>query len=368
LNLDEFAMGSTTKTSYFGFTKNPWKSKLHDKDLIPGGSSGGSAAGVSAGLFMAATGTDTGGSIRQPAGLTGICGMKPTYGRCSRFGVVAFSSSLDHMGPMARTVYDCALMLENMAGYDAKDSTCAKLPVPKYTAAVERGVKGLKIGIPAEYDNELLSPEVKEVWQNAQNILREAGAEIVPISMPATDAAVSTYYIIAPAEASANLARYDGVRYGYRATGEFKDIEELYMKTRSEGFGDEVKRRVLMGTEVLSSGYYDAYYNKACKVRRLIRNDFNNAFTQVDAILVPTTTGEAYTLDAKMTLLEVYLNDVYTIPANMSGVPAMSVPAGNSPKSGLPLGLQVMGKYFNEETVFAVARVIERETSATKLP
>lgn len=368
LNLDEFAMGSTTKTSYFGNTINPWKAKNHDKSLTPGGSSGGSAAAVSAGLVLATTGTDTGGSIRQPASFTGICGIKPTYGLCSRFGVVAFASSLDTMGPMARSVYDCAMLLEVMAGYDEKDSTSMKVNVPKYTESVEQGVKGLKIGVPKEYDNELLSSEVKAVWDRGVQILQEAGAEIVPISMPTTDAAVSTYYIIAPAEASSNLARYDGVRYGFRAEGAFSDIGELYMKTRSLGFGEEVKRRVLMGTEVLSSGFYDAYYLKACKVRRLIKNDFENAFASVDAILTPTTTGEAFALDAKMTVLEIYLNDIFTIPANMAGVPSMSVPVGYSENSGLPLGLQVMGKWFDEGTVFRVARVLEKESGGAKLP
>ena len=355
LNLDEFAMGSSNETSYYGTVKNPWR--VTGNDLVPGGSSGGSSAAVAANLVCGATGTDTGGSIRQPAALTGTVGVKPTYGRCSRWGIVAFASSLDQAGPIAKNVEDAALMLQSMAGHDPKDSTSINQPLPDFRAAVERGVNGLKIGIPKEYHADGMPEEIERLWEQGKEWLKAAGAEIVDISLPHTKYALPTYYIIAPAEASSNLARYDGVRYGLRVDG--NDIIDMYEKTRAEGFGAEVKRRILIGTYVLSAGYYDAYYLKAQKVRTLIANDFKTAFQDVHAILAPTTPSAAFEIGAKTDdPLEMYLNDVFTVPANMAGIPGMSVPAGLNDQ-GLPLGLQILTPALDEETLFAVGRVIE---------
>lgn len=363
-NLDEFAMGSSNMSSAFGPVTNPW-SPL-DRKLVPGGSSGGSAAAVSAGLAMGATGTDTGGSIRQPASLCGIAGMKPTYGRCSRFGVVAFASSLDHPGPFARTVEDCAILLRSMAGFDPKDSTSADRPVPDFAAACARGVKGLRIGVPREYRQDGMAPEIGALWDQGLAWLRDAGATVVDVSLPHTKYGLAAYYIVAPAEASSNLARYDGVRFGARVDGE--DLTDLYERTRAEGFGDEVRRRIMIGTYVLSAGYYDAYYTKAQKVRALILRDFNDAFAQVDALLTPTTPNAAFAQGDKMDdPVTMYLNDVFTVPADLAGIPAMSIPAGLDGQ-GLPLGLQVMGRPFDEETVFAVSAAIEQAAAFTARP
>ncbi len=359
-NLDEFAMGSSNMTSAFGPVENPWK-RVQDADavLVPGGSSGGSAAAVAARLAMGATGTDTGGSIRQPASFCGIVGLKPTYGRCSRWGVVAFASSLDHPGPFARTVEDCAILLGSMAGHDAKDLTSADVPVPDYRAACARGVRGLRIGVPREYRAEGMGGEIEALWQQGIAWLRDAGAEVVDVSLPHTKYGLATYYIVAPAEASSNLARYDGVRFGRRAAGG-EDLRDLYERTRAEGFGAEVRRRVLIGTYVLSAGYYDAYYLRAQKVRALILRDFDQAFAQVDALLTPTAPSAAFAQGEKMDdPVTMYLNDVFTVPANLAGVPAISVPAGLD-ANGLPLGLQVIGRAFDEATVIAVGAAIER--------
>ncbi len=357
LNLDEFAMGSSNQTSYFGPVKSPWKAKSLADDLVPGGSSGGSAAAVSGYLAMGATGTDTGGSIRQPAAFCGIVGVKPTYGRCSRWGVVAFASSLDQAGPMTRTVRDAAIMLKVMCGHDAKDSTSALLPVPDFEAALGKGVKGLRIGIPKEYRPDGLNGEVAALWDKGIQWMKDAGATIVDISLPHTSSALPTYYIVAPAEASSNLARYDGVRYGQRVEG--KSLDEMYGKTRAAGFGTEVKRRILIGTYVLSAGYYDAYYLKAQKVRALIAKDFTDAFEKVDAILTPTAPTAAFGLNDKQDdPVAMYLNDVFTVPASLAGIPGASVPAGLN-SDGLPLGLQVLTKRWDEETLFRVCQVIE---------
>ncbi len=366
-NLDEFAMGSGNMTSAFGGVQNPWRRKGEpDTVLVPGGSSGGSAAAVAARMALAATATDTGGSIRQPASFCGIAGIKPTYGRCSRWGIVAFASSLDQAGPVARTVEDCAIMLGSMAGFDPKDSTSADLPVPDFAAACARGVKGLRIGVPKEYRVEGMPPEVEALWQQGLAWLRDAGAEIVDISLPHTKYALPTYYIVAPAEASSNLARYDGVRYGLRVDG--KDLDDLYERTRGAGFGDEVKRRIMIGTYVLSAGYYDAYYLRAQKVRALILKDFQEAFGKVDAIVTPSTPSSAFGRDDKVEdPVAMYLNDVFTVTANLAGIPGMSVPAGLDAQ-GMPLGLQILGKSFDEETVFAVGSVIERAASFNALP
>ncbi|WP_234730956.1 Asp-tRNA(Asn)/Glu-tRNA(Gln) amidotransferase subunit GatA [Acidocella facilis] len=365
-NLDEFAMGSSNITSFYGAVENPWKRQGSEAKLVPGGSSGGSAAAVAARIALAATGTDTGGSIRQPAAFTGLAGIKPTYGRCSRFGVVAFASSLDQPGPMARNVEDNALLLNAMAGFDAKDSTSADRAVPDFTAALGRGVKGLKIGIPKEYRLEGTNPEILALWDKGIEWLQAQGAEIVEISLPHTKYGLAVYYIVAPAEASSNLARYDGVRYGKRVDG--ADLIDLYERSRAEGFGAEVKRRIMIGTYVLSHGYYDAYYLKAQKVRNLILKDFTDAFGQVDAILTPTAPSAAFGLGEKMDdPVTMYLNDVFTVPASLAGVPAMSVPAGLS-ADGLPLGLQVIGKHFDEETVFAVSAAIENAAGFSALP
>ncbi len=359
LNMDEFAMGSSNETSYYGPVVNPWRSRGSNASLVPGGSSGGSAAAVAAWLCAGATGTDTGGSIRQPAAFTGIIGMKPTYGRCSRWGIVAFASSLDQAGPLARTVRDAAILLRSMASADPRDATSAEVPVADYEAAVGQSVKGLKIGIPKEYRVDGMPPEAEMLWEAGKKWLSDAGAEIVEISLPHTKYALPAYYIVAPAEASSNLARYDGVRYGLRVPGD--DVIGMYENTRSAGFGKEVKRRVLIGTYVLSAGYYDAYYLKAQKVRTLIKRDFEIAFEAgVDAILTPATPTAAFAVGAmaEASPVEMYLNDVFTVTVNMAGLPAIAVPAGITAQ-GLPLGLQLIGKAFDEEMVLRTAQVIE---------
>jgi aspartyl-tRNA(Asn)/glutamyl-tRNA(Gln) amidotransferase subunit A len=355
-NLDEFAMGSANVTSYYEPVKSPWKGK-GGKDLVPGGSSGGSAAAVAARIALAATGTDTGGSIRQPASFTGIVGMKPTYGRCSRWGIVAFASSLDQAGPLARTVEDAAIMLGVMAGHDAKDSTSAPIDVPDFTADLKGGVRGLKVGIPNEYTLDGMPAEIDALWNQGRNWLESQGAECVEVSLPHTKYALPAYYIVAPAEASSNLARYDGVRYGLRVDGD--SLDEMYEATRGEGFGEEVRRRVLIGTYVLSAGYYDAYYIKAQRVRTLIADDFRKAFEDVDVLLTPTAPSAAFAIGEKMDdPVAMYLNDVFTVPASMAGLPAISVPAGLD-KDGLPLGLHLIAKPFDEETLFRTAHALE---------
>jgi aspartyl-tRNA(Asn)/glutamyl-tRNA(Gln) amidotransferase subunit A len=365
-NLDEFAMGSSNMTSGFGPVENPWARRGSNAKLVPGGSSGGSAAAVAARIAMGATGTDTGGSIRQPAAFTGLAGIKPTYGRCSRYGIIAFASSLDQAGPMARSVGDCAILLEAMSGFDAKDSTSAEREVPDFAAAVARGVQGLRIGIPAEYRMDGMSAEVARLWEDGIAWLRAAGATTVEISLPHTKYGLPVYYIVAPAEASSNLARYDGVRFGARVDGE--DLIDLYERSRAAGFGAEVKRRIMIGTYVLSAGYYDAYYLRAQKIRALILRDFQQAFETVDAILTPTAPTAAFAMGEKMDdPVTMYLNDVFTVPASLAGVPAMSVPAGLNGE-GLPLGLQVIGKHFDEETVFAVSGALERAAGFTAMP
>ena len=358
LNMDEFAMGSANVTSYYGPVVNPWRAQDGgNAQLVPGGSSGGSATAVSGRLALAATGTDTGGSIRQPASFTGIVGLKPTYGRCSRWGVVAFASSLDQAGPLTRNVADAALMLGAMAGHDPKDSTSADLAVPDFSAALTGDIRGLRIGVPAEYRMDGMPSEIETLWQKGVQLMREAGAEIVDISLPHTKYALPTYYIIAPAEASSNLARYDGVRFGLRVDGD--SLDEMYENTRAEGFGPEVQRRVMIGTYVLSAGYYDAYYVKAQKVRTLIRRDFDQAFETVDAILTPTAPSDAFAIgENEDDPIKMYLNDVFTVPASMAGLPGMSVPVGLSDR-GLPLGLQVLAKPFDEATMLRVAGVLE---------
>ncbi len=357
-NLDEFAMGSANITSYFGPVTNPWVAGGGDnRQRVPGGSSGGSAAAVAARIAIAATGTDTGGSIRQPASFCGIVGMKPTYGRCSRWGIVAFASSLDQAGPMTRTVEDAATMLQVMAGHDPKDSTSAPYDLPDFNGKLRAGVKGMRIGVPKEYRVDGMPAEIDRIWNQGAAWLKEQGAEIVDISLPHTKYALPTYYIIAPAEASSNLARYDGVRYGLRVEG--KDLKEMYENTRAEGFGAEVKRRIMIGTYVLSAGYYDAYYLKAQKVRSLILKDFTDAFESVDAILTPTAPSAAFVLGEKQDdPVAMYLNDVFTVPASMAGLPAISVPGGLSDE-GLPLGLHLIGKPFDEVTLFQTAQALE---------
>ncbi len=365
-NLDEFAMGSSTMTSAFGPTVNPWQRRGSTTPLVPGGSSGGSAAAVAAGMALASIGTDTGGSIRQPASFCGIVGMKPTYGRCSRFGVVAFASSLDQPGPFARTVEDSAILLGSMAGYDPQDSTSMDRAVPDFAAACRRGVRGLRIGVPREYRAEGMPEEIERLWQLGLGWLRDAGAEIVDVSLPHTKYGLATSYIVAPAEASSNLARYDGVRFGLRVPA--NDLTDLYEGTRAAGFGAEVRRRILIGTYVLSAGYYDAYYLKAQKVRALILRDFTDAFDRVDALLTPTAPSAAFGLGENMDdPVKMYLNDVFTVPASIAGVPGISVPAGLD-SSGLPLGLQVIGCHFDEETVFAVGQVLEDAAAFTAKP
>ncbi|MDY6408045.1 MAG: Asp-tRNA(Asn)/Glu-tRNA(Gln) amidotransferase subunit GatA [Pseudomonadota bacterium] len=359
VNTDQFAMGSSTMTSFFGVTKNPWTDENGEYGLIPGGSSGGSAVAVSAGLCMGATGSDTGGSIRQPASYCGITGIKPTYGRCSRYGIVAFASSLDQAGPMARSVKDCALMLHEMAGADQFDSTVAELPVPDYAGALTGDIRGKKIGIPREYRPDGLNAEVAKIWDKGIEFLKNAGAEVVDISLPHTKYALPVYYIIACAEASSNLSRYDGVRFTTRVDG--KTLDEMYENTRTDGFGAEVIRRILLGTFVLSAGFYDAYYTRAQRVRRLIYNDFIEAFKTVDAILVPAAPTPALSYEAfkNMSPVDSYLGDVFTTPSSLAGVPSLSLPIGLSDK-GLPIGLQVIGKHFDENTVFQISEVLEK--------
>ena len=372
-NMDEFAMGSSNTTSALGPVENPWN-RRNDPDarLVPGGSSGGSAAAVAARLALGATATDTGGSIRQPAAFCGIAGIKPTYGRCSRWGVVAFASSLDQAGPMARTVEDCAILLRSMSGFDPKDSTSADVPVPDFADACGRSVRGLRIGVPKEYRLDGMPAEIEALWRQGLDWLREAGAETVEISLPHTKYALPTYYIVAPAEASSNLARYDGVRYGLRVEDRESDLRDLYERTRAAGFGAEVKRRIMIGTYVLSAGYYDAYYLKAQKVRALIKRDFDEAFAasgpKVDAIVTPATPSAAFGMDEKQDdPVTMYLNDVFTVTANLAGLPGLSVPAGLDAQ-GLPLGLQVIGRAFDEETVFAVGAALERAAAFEVLP
>lgn len=368
LNLDEFAMGSSNETSAFGNVVSPWRRKDSDAQIVPGGSSGGSAAAVAARLCLGATATDTGGSIRQPAAFTGTVGIKPTYGRCSRWGTVAFASSLDQAGPIARTVRDCAILLASMSGADARDTTCADLPVPDFEASVGRGVKGLTIGIPKEYRVDGMPTEIQKLWDEGAAWLKAAGATIKEISLPHTSYALPAYYIVAPAEASSNLARYDGVRYGLRVPG--KDIASMYENTRAAGFGREVKRRIMIGTYVLSAGYYDAYYVRAQKIRTLIKRDFEAAYADgVDAILTPATPSAAFGIGEKANAdpVEMYLNDVFTVTVNMAGLPGIAVPAGLD-SQGLPLGLQLIGRPFDEETLFAAAQVIEDSAGRTQLP
>jgi len=357
LNCDEFAMGSSNETSCFGPVANPWRRRGSNMALVPGGSSGGSSAAVAADLCLAATATDTGGSIRQPAAITGTVGIKPTYGRCSRYGIVAFASSLDQAGPIAKTVRDAAIMLRHMASADLKDSTCADLPVPDYEAAVGRSIKGLKVGVPKEYRIDGMPKEIEGLWQQGIAWLKAAGASLHDVSLPHTKYALPAYYIVAPAECSSNLARYDGVRYGLRVPGQ--DLIDTYEATRAAGFGAEVRRRVLIGTYVLSAGYYDAYYIKAQKVRSLIARDFKAAFERVDVLLTPTTPGPAFGIGEVVgDPIQMYLNDIFTVTANMAGVPGISVPAGLS-SEGTPLGLQLIGRPFDEATLFQVGQVIE---------
>lgn len=364
LNMDEFAMGGSNETSYYGPVVNPWSK---DKPLVAGGSSGGSAAAVAANICAAATGTDTGGSIRQPSAFCGVTGIKPTYGRCSRYGIMAFASSLDQAGPIAKDVRDCAILLKAMSGYDNKDSTSAKVDVPDFEKFLGQDVKGMKIGIPAEYRPEGLNAEIAAVWDKGIEMLKARGAEIVNISLPHTKYALATYYIIAPAEASSNLARYDGLRYGLRVPGEH--LDNMYINSRSEGFGREVKRRIMIGTYVLSAGYYDAYYLKAQKVRRLIRDDFMKAFEKCDVILTPTAPTPAFPIGDKSMQenpINMYLNDVFTVSISLAGLPAMSLPAGLSAE-GLPLGLQVIGKAFDEGAVFKTASALEEDIKFVRM-
>ncbi|MDT6941924.1 Asp-tRNA(Asn)/Glu-tRNA(Gln) amidotransferase subunit GatA [Brucella pseudogrignonensis] len=361
LNMDEFAMGSSNESSYYGPVKNPWRANGSDVDLVPGGSSGGSAAAVAAHLCAGATASDTGGSIRQPAAFTGTVGIKPTYGRVSRWGVVAYASSLDQAGPIARDVRDAAILLKSMASVDLKDTTSVDLPVPDYEAAIGKSLKGLKIGIPNEYRIDGMPEEIEALWQKGIQYLKDAGAEVVDVSLPHTKYALAAYYIVAPAEASSNLARYDGVRYGLRVPG--KDIADMYEQSRAAGFGKEVKRRILTGTYVLSAGYYDAYYLRAQKVRTLIKKDFENVFASgVDAILTPITPSAAFSIGDKELAndpVKMYLNDIFTITLNMAGLPGIAVPAGLNDQ-GLPLGLQLIGRPFEEETLFQAAGAIEQ--------
>lgn len=369
LNMDEFAMGSSNETSCYGNTVNPWK--VDDRKLTPGGSSGGSAAAVAADLCLAATGTDTGGSIRQPAAFTGIVGIKPTYGRVSRWGIVAFASSLDQAGPMTKSVRDAAIFLQAMAGHDPKDSTSAELAVPDFEAALTGDIRGKKIGLPREYRMDGMPAEIEKLWADGAAMLKDAGAEIVDISLPHTKYALPAYYVIAPAEASSNLARYDGVRYGHRAKLAAGDgITEMYEKTRAEGFGKEVQRRVMIGTYVLSAGFYDAYYNRARKVRALIKRDFEEAFAAgVDAILTPATPSAAFGLGEMSSAdpIEMYLNDVFTVTVNLAGLPGVSVPVGLD-KQGLPLGLQLIGRPWDEGGLLNHAYVLERAAGFVAKP
>ena len=369
LNLDQFAMGSSNETSYFGNVISPWRrNDGGNAALAPGGSSGGSSTAVAARLCPAATGTDTGGSIRQPAAFTGISGIKPTYGRCSRWGIVAFASSLDQAGPMARSVEDCAIMLEAMAGFDPKDSTSLDLPVPEWAGSLDADLRGKKVGIPREYRMDGTDAEILKSWDDGIAWLKDAGAEVVEVSLPHTKYALPAYYIVAPAEASSNLARYDGVRYGLRELPEGANLQEMYAATRAAGFGDEVKRRILIGTYVLSAGFYDAYYTQAQKVRALIARDFEEAWAQCDVLLAPTTPTAAFPLGDKVDdPLAMYLNDVFSVPASLAGLPAMSVPAGLN-SDGLPLGLQIIGKPFDEQGVLNAGLAIESRAAFSAKP
>tara|TARA_B100000989_G_C19520558_1_gene463971 strand:+ start:1152 stop:2609 length:1458 start_codon:yes stop_codon:yes gene_type:complete len=353
LNCDEFAMGSSNETSYFGNVQNPVS-----ENLVPGGSSGGSSSALAAKLTPATIGTDTGGSIRQPASFTGTVGLKPTYGSCSRYGIVAFASSLDQAGPMTQDVRDCSLMLDVISSYDRKDSTSVEFKRENYLNNLNHNIKGKKIGIPKEYRVDGMPMEIEKLWEKGASIIKENGGEIIEITLPNTNYSLPTYYIVAPAEASSNLARYDGVKYGFRSKGE--NLIEMYEKTRSEGFGDEVKRRIMIGTYVLSSGYYDAYYLKAQKVRRLIKNDFDEAYKKVDAILTPSTPSSAFKIGEKLDdPVSMYLNDIFTVPINLAGLPAISIPAGHD-KKGLPLGLQIIGKAFDEQCILNIAYSLEK--------
>lgn len=362
LNMDEFAMGSSNETSYYGNVINPWRRKGSNAALVPGGSSGGSAAAVAAELCAGATATDTGGSIRQPAAFTGTVGIKPTYGRVSRWGVIAFASSLDQAGPIARDVRDAAILLKSMASVDAKDTTSVDLPVPDYEKALTGDIRGLRVGIPKEYRPEGISEEISRLWDQGAEWLKKRGAEVVEVSLPHTKYALPAYYIVAPAEASSNLARYDGVRYGLRVDGD--DITSMYENSRAEGFGREVKRRIMIGTYVLSAGYYDAYYVKAQKIRTLIKRDFDEAWNKVDVILTPATPSPAFAPGEITDPVQMYLNDIFTVTVNMAGLPGIAVPAGLS-ADGLPLGLQLIGKPFDEETLFRVAHVMEQDAGFT---
>ena len=367
-NMDEFAMGSSNETSFYKPVLSPWRAKNSNAALVPGGSSGGSASSVAANLCLGATGTDTGGSIRQPAAVTGTVGLKPTYGRCSRWGTVAFASSLDQAGPMTRTVRDAAILLRHMASVDPKDSTSVDIAVPDYEAGLENGVKGLRVGIPKEYRIDGAPPEIDALWQKGADWLKAQGAEIVEVSLPHTKYALPAYYIVAPAEASSNLARYDGVRYGHRTKEAIRDITDLYEKSRAEGFGAEVRRRILIGTYVLSAGYYDAYYSRAQKIRTLILQDFEQAFEKCDVLLTPATPGPAFAIGEKSNdPISMYLNDVFTVTVNLAGLPGLAVPAGLT-ADGLPLGLQIIGKAFDESTVLRAGRAIEVAANFTAKP
>ena len=368
LSMDEFAMGSSNETSCYGDVISPWRAADSAAKLTPGGSSGGSSAALAAGTAMATLGTDTGGSIRQPAAFTGIVGLKPTWGRCSRWGIIAFASSLDQAGPFTRTVRDAAIMLGSMASVDDRDSTSADIPVPDYEAALKGDLRGKRIGVPKEYVVDGMSDEIRKLWDQGADWLRAKGAEIVEISLPHTRYALPAYYLIAPAEASSNLARYDGVRYGHRAAlGQGDGITEMYEKTRAEGFGKEVKRRIMIGTYVLSAGYYDAYYSRAQKIRTLIKRDFEEAYEKVDAILTPTTPSAAFELGAKSDPVEMYMQDIFTVTVNMAGLPGISVPAGLS-ADGLPLGLQLIGKAFGEEELLDIAYALEDAAGFSATP
>jgi len=362
LNMDEFAMGSATANSYFGKVINPFKKNNSNQDLVAGGSSGGSASAVASNLCLGATGSDTGGSIRQPASFTNTVGVKPTYGRSSRYGMIAFASSLDQAGVFARNVEDCALLQKVISGYDNKDATSVKIAVPDFDKLLNSNIKGLKIGIPNEYRVDNMPIEIENLWKSGIEILKKKGAEIIDISLPHTKYAAAVYYVIAPAECSSNLARFDGVRYGYRCKDENLSLQDLYKKTRAEGFGFEVKKRIMIGTYVLSAGYYDAYYKKAQRVRRLIYNDFVEAFKNVDAILTPSTPNSAFAFEEMKNFdaVQIYLNDVFTVPSNLAGLPAISVPAGFD-NNGLPLGLQIISKHFDEQTMFNIAKAIEEK-------
>jgi len=365
LNMDEFAMGSSNETSYYGNVINPWRRKNSNAALVPGGSSGGSASAVAAHICAAATATDTGGSIRQPAAFTGTVGIKPTYGRCSRWGIVAFASSLDQAGPIARDVRDAAIMLKSMASVDPKDTTSVDLPVPDYEKAIGKSIKRLRVGIPKEYRADGMSSEIEALWNKGAQWLKEQGAEIVEISLPHTKYALPAYYIVAPAEASSNLARYDGVRYGLRVPGD--DIVDMYENSRAAGFGPEVQRRIMIGTYVLSAGYYDAYYVRAQKIRTLIKRDFEQAWAKVDVVLTPATPSPAFAPGEISDPVQMYLNDIFTVTVNMAGLPGIAVPAGVS-SDGLPLGLQLIGKAFDEETLFKTAAAIEQVAGGYQAP